>query len=142
MDALLRQLTDDAVAFVQDFDDRLQRKDRILEVLMDMLHCGVIIHEHGKILMVNRAFCEFAGCEPADLLGHDCREFIDEESRRMMEAAMERGSDGSCTEYDTMYTVGEARQRKQVHIIGKTVPMNGHTCRITIFMTRDLDAQH
>ncbi len=66
-------------------EEALRASEEKYRVIVENSHAGIlIVGEDYKFSYVNKMLCQILGRNPEDILGHDFREFLDEESRGLV----------------------------------------------------------
>jgi len=69
----------------QFFALKLEERERLFASLVRSSHAGVlIVDDQYRFIFVNDELCRMLGCEREEIIGRDFRDFLDEESRRLV----------------------------------------------------------
>ncbi|MEW6261897.1 MAG: PAS domain S-box protein [Thermodesulfobacteriota bacterium] len=79
-----------------------QRFERLIETMTDGLD---ILDSKGIITYVNRSLSRMLGYEPEEMIGRPCRDFLDEESRRILDRELVKRRAGMADPYELVWTL-------------------------------------
>jgi PAS domain S-box-containing protein len=108
-------------------ESALKESEERYKSLVESTFEGIAIHEDGKILEANSAFCKLGGYDPSEIFGMDIMTFTAPESK---EAVIRNIKEGNET---PMEAVGLRKDGTtfEVELVGKHVPYKGRTVRMT-----------
>jgi two-component system, cell cycle sensor histidine kinase and response regulator CckA len=122
-------------------EETLRESEERYRLLADLASEGILIHEQGTILEVNRALCEMAGCKAEDLIGHYGLEAIPfaPESKQ---AVLSHSQSGFEKPYE-IEVISKRGNRVYVETQGKKLNYRGRDARLVRMrdITKEKEAQ-
>ncbi len=121
--------------FYQQHQELLEQQERFQQ-LADATSEGIVIHDHGIILEVNKALLDMIDFEYKDIVGKDAFELLTPESHQTARTHFEMGSEQPLSLFATK------RNGVQIPIViqGRSMQWHGRTIRIVA--VRDISMQN
>jgi PAS domain S-box-containing protein len=117
----------------------LEESEERFRILSDSTSEGIAIHRGGRLLEVNKAFCDLFGSPAEELKGSDGLDLVDEEFKDVVRENIKRGFNEP---YEAVF-----RRRDGTRFLGavwgKNTTYKGHKARVTTVrdMTKEREAQ-
>lgn len=126
-DRKLRRTLDGLEAAVRDRTANLKESEQRFRILADAATEGIIVHDRGKIMIVNQAFTKMSGYTPEELAGKNAIETLVVPEDRP--AVVERIRSGSEQPYAVAVVLKDGRRRTWT-VSARPFTMLGKTVRI------------
>lgn len=103
-----------------------RRQNERFRVLAESTMEGICLHEGGRVLDVNQAFCDLLARPRNELVGESVARLVDAESRADVEGRLENPDDSP---YE-VWIQPAGGERRLVEVRGRDLPMSGRRVRV------------
>lgn len=106
--------------------EQVQRGEEAWRLFSEAASEGLLIHEHGVILDLNKALARMFGYEPAEMIGREVWEFLTPESRQVAEPCIEAREEAS---YE-LTGIRSSGETFPIEVRARNMPWEGKNLRV------------